>query len=241
MSLKCIRNHMLEFPAVGFFAVTVKPFWTLVVSAHNYAKNSRESHSPNSELGPLLMLQEVMQSCKSSTKYWHHVRHLAAMSNQHVFVQFLLAFGRPPPKLFCLTLCKLPRIAVAQTPTDIPCNLVGEILLKMTQKRWVGKITLPETNSKSLWKWGIPKGDSSSNHWFSGAKMLLLVSGKIFLVTWGERLRFSGSRADFSATHFPLLLGGASIPRQASNDRSKTSKRQISKHLLCLMRSNSYI
>ena len=138
MSLKCIWSH------VGVSCCRVfcraKPYWTLVVSAHNYANNSRESHSPNSELGPLLMLQEVMQSCKSSTKYWHHVRHLAAMSNQHVWLQFLLAFGRPPPKLFCLTLCKLSRIAVAQTPADIPCNLVGEILLKMTQKSGLGRL-----------------------------------------------------------------------------------------------------
>ena len=31
------------------------------------------------------------------------------------------------------------------------------------------KITLPETNSKSLWKPAIPKGNSSSKHCFSGA------------------------------------------------------------------------
>ena len=39
--------------------------------------------------------------------------------------------------------------------------------------------TLPETNSKRPWKWAVPKGSSSSNHWFSGAKML--VSGRVLM------------------------------------------------------------
>ena len=49
--------------------------------------------------------------------------------------------------------------------------------------------TLPETSSKRTCKWAIPKGNQSSNHWFSGA---MLVSGRVnFTFARGEVLDHS--------------------------------------------------